>query len=191
MRLPQRCGCLRAGQSAGCPSVPALHRFRSGLHGGARLLPHLCAGGLRGGLCGASSCCLRRAQLYVDLCRDRRMLTHLPFEQVNALQNALGRLPLPLVCVLLLFFQRFQHDLQIDVQLHRRAFPGHRLLFLLLEQVERHLAVQPSLPVAAGADLIAERKGEQPKERQAEPVPFHHCHIRFCYGNRIHQQHPL
>ena len=84
-------------------------------------------------------------------------------KQVNPLQNALCRLLLPLIRLLVLLLQVFQNHLEVHIQMQLPFAPGYRDRFVLLQQLQRHLAVQPGLPGAAGAHLIAERQRQQPK----------------------------
>ena len=95
--------------------------------------------------------------IHMRLCR--RSFADLLFEQVNPLENAFHDLFLPFVRLGVLFLQCLQHDLEIDIQLQRPlSGSAFRRRLLLLQQLKRHLAVQPGLPCTAAAHLVTEGK---------------------------------
>ena len=105
----------------------------------------------------------RQLKLHVYMRLRGRGLADTTLEQVDPFQNTRHRLRLPFIRLPPLLLERFQHNLEVYVQMQLplRRMGEDRLA--LLQQRERLLAVQSGLPGAAGADLVTERKRQQPK----------------------------
>ena len=82
---------------------------------------------------------------------------------------------------------------QAQIHLHHRLGRrrGDRRFLPLLQQVEGHKGPAPLLEPGAGQQLLGKRLGEYAKGRQARPVLGARPHIRFGYGDGIHQNTPL